>query len=60
MKSMSREPEIIAFVSRAKKGDSKLRKGLSLYYKKKCKKLRVHLSTLSTGEPFPPKPHQQP
>ena len=25
--SMSREPEVIAFVSRAKKGDSKLRKG---------------------------------
>lgn len=24
------------------------------------KKLRVHLSTLSTGVPFPPKPHQQP
>lgn len=58
--SMRREPEVIAFVSRAKRVDSKLRKGYSLYYNKKCKKLRVHLSTLSTGEPFPPKPHQQP
>ena len=27
---------------------------------KGIKKLRVHLSTLSTGVPFPPIPHQQP
>ena len=57
---MSREPEVIAFVSRAKKGALNFEKARVFIITKSVKKLRVHLSTLSTGEPFPPKPHQQP